>query len=233
MSAKEARRALHQSARPEKKELLQSFFKTGPGQYAEGDVFIGVAVPQTRAVAKRFRHLDFDALSDLLHSPIHEERLLALVILIEQFERAEPTRRKKYFDFYFVHVGRINNWDLVDVSAPRLVGEYLWERPRRFLHKLSRSRNLWERRIAIVATMTFIRRRDFADCLKICETLMEDEHDLIHKACGWMLREVGKADVKTLEKFLARHHRKMPRTALRYAIERFPTARRKAYLSGL
>ncbi len=233
MSLKEARTALHRQAHPEKGAFLQRFFKTGPGQYAEGDVFIGVTVPQTRAVAKRFRHLSFDDLSDLLQSPIHEERLLALIILVDQFERAQESKRKAFYDFYFKHVNGINNWDLVDTSAPRLVGGYLLERNRAVLHKLARSKNLWERRIAIVTTMTFIRRKDFADCLKICQTLMQDEHDLIHKACGWMLREVGKADVKTLEKFLARYHRKLPRTALRYAIERFPPARRKAYLAGL
>lgn len=232
MSLKEARVALQRHARPDKVEILQRFFKTGPGEYAEGDVFIGVTVPQTRAVAKRFRHLDFEALSELLNSPRHEERLLALVILVDQFERAEATKQKRFFDFYFQHIKGINHWDLVDASAPRLVGGYLLERNRAVLHKLARSRNLWERRIAIVATMTFIRRRDFTDCLKICETLMQDDHDLIHKACGWMLREVGKADVKTLERFLARYQRKLPRTALRYAIERFPPARRQAYLAG-
>ncbi len=233
MSLKEARTALHRHAHPERGAFLRSFFKTGPGQYAEGDVFIGVTVPLTRDVAKRFRHLGFADLSALLQSKIHEERFLALVLLVSQFERAEESKRKPFFDFYLKHVKRINNWDLVDVSAPRLVGAYLENRERNVLHRLAKSKNLWERRIAIVSTFYFIRRDDFTDCLKICKTLIHDEHDLIHKACGWMLREVGKSDVKTLETFLARYHRKLPRTTLRYAIERFPPARRKAYLTGL
>lgn len=227
---KDARAAIKQLADPARAKLLQGFFKTGPGEYAEGDLFLGLTVPQTRAIAKDCRELSLDDLVVLLGSKYHEERLLALHVLVHQFERADDAGQKAIYDFYLEQRAEINNWDLVDTSAPRIVGGYLLTRPRTMLHKLAKSKNLWDRRIAIVATWWLIRARDFDDCLKLCETLINDQHDLIHKACGWMLREVGKKDVATLKRFLMIYKDKLPRTALRYAIERFSPEERKRYL---
>lgn len=233
MQLKQARAAIQRLANPEKAKILQGFFKTGPGQYAEGDVFLGLTVPQTRSIAKDCCGLSLDDLAVLLESKYHEERLLALHVLVHQFERADDAGQKAIYDFYLEHRAGINNWDLVDTSAPRIVGGYLLTRPRAMLHKLAKSKNLWDRRIAIVATWWLIRARDFDDCLKLCETLINDQHDLIHKACGWMLREVGKKDVATLKRFLTIYKDQLPRTALRYAIERFTPEERRAYLSRL
>ena len=227
---REARAAIKRLANPARAKLLQGFFKTGPGEYAEGDVFLGLTVPQTRTIAKDCRELSLEDLAVLLESKYHEERLLALIVLVNQFERADDAGQKAIYDFYLEHRARINNWDLVDVSAPRIVGGYLLTRPRTMLHKLAKSKSLWDRRIAIVATWWLIRGGDFEDCLRLCETLINDKHDLIHKACGWMLREVGKKDVTTLKRFLAIYKDKLPRTALRYAIERFEPGERRAYL---
>ncbi|MGC4006284.1 MAG: DNA alkylation repair protein [Pirellulales bacterium] len=230
---KDVRTALRKVATAERAAGCANFFKCGPGQYGEGDVFLGVTVPQTRAIAKTCKDLTFDELAELLASKFHEERSLALIVLVERFTRSrDEAMRRAIYEFYFANVAGINNWDLVDVSAPYIVGGYLESRSRAPLHKLAKSKNLWERRIAIVATWWLIRRDDYDDCLTLCETLIADKHDLIHKACGWMLREVGKRDTATLERFLAIHHRRLPRTALRYAIERFPPERRKAYLTG-
>ncbi len=230
MSYTAAKKALHRLANPAKAGIMQSFFKTGPGQYGEGDVFIAVTVPQTRTVAKVFKDLPFADLSKLLKSKIHEERLLALIILTERSKKAPPAERKTLHDFYLAHADRVNNWDLVDTSARELVGRYLEDRPRTLLYRLAKSTSLWDRRIAIIATFHFIRQDDFADTLKLVELFLTDPEDLMAKACGWMLREVGKRDEAVLRKFLDRHHPKMPRVMLRYAIERLPAATRSAYL---
>lgn len=221
---------IRELSNPSQKEILQKFFKTGPGEYAEGDVFLGLKVPQTRNIAKNYYHLQLDELSVLLNNKIHEFRLAALVIASEQFKRDSEIKKKEIFNFYLRNTKNINNWDLVDVSAPKIVGEYLKDKDRKILYKLARSKNLWERRIAIVSTFSFIKSNDFFDTLLISELLLKDSQDLIHKACGWMLREVGKKEQKALELFLNKFKSKMPRTILRYAIEKFPDKMRKEYL---
>jgi len=208
------------------------YFQTGAGQYGEGDRFLGVMVPQIRQVAREVRDLPLAAAVELLESPWHEERLCALLLLVRRFERGDDAARREIFDVYLGSTAHINNWDLVDVSAHRIVGAWLQDRPRAPLYRLARSRQLWERRIAIIATARFIDRSDFADTLALSELLLDDDHDLMHKAVGWMLREVGKRDVAVLEAFLASHRSRMPRTALRYAIERFPEAKRRRFLRG-
>lgn len=213
-------------ADPAKAQVLQRFFKTGKGQYGEGDVFIGVTVPQSRQVAGKHAGILLEDVKDLLCSKIHEERLVALLILIQKF-KADPEGVTR---FYVDNMSQVNNWDLVDLSAPRILGAYLEERDdRSLLYQLAASGKLWERRIAVIATQHFIRKGDFADALRICEMLLGDSHDLMHKAVGWMLREVGKRDLAAEEAFLQKHCKKMPRTALRYAVERFPEEKRRAY----
>jgi 3-methyladenine DNA glycosylase AlkD len=212
--------------------VLQGFFKTGLGEYGEGDVFVGIKVPPLRMLAKGFEKATSTTLKALLASKIHEERVLALMILVRQFDRGSEELREQLYKFYLAQTRFINNWDLVDGSAPYLVGSFLWKRSRRPLYVLARSASLWEKRIAILATLHFIRQNDFADALKISKILLSDKHDLIHKAVGWMLREIGKRDIAAEEAFLKTHYRTMPRTMLRYAIERFPEARRRRYLLG-
>ncbi|HLP98628.1 MAG TPA: DNA alkylation repair protein [Sideroxyarcus sp.] len=219
-------------ASPEVARISQSFFKTGPGQYGEGDVFLGIKVPVLRALAKQQRDTTLATVQTLLDSQYHEERVFALLLLMQWYARADEAGRQAAFDLYLANTQRINNWDLVDVSAPHIVGRHLQDRPRQLLHRMAESASLWERRIAIIATFHFIRRDDFADTLQIAEALLRDEHDLMHKAVGWMLREVGKRDLAAEEVFLQQHHRDMPRTMLRYAIERFPEPKRKNYLYG-
>jgi 3-methyladenine DNA glycosylase AlkD len=227
-------RRLEEEAKPEKARLLARFFKTGPGEYGEGDVFLGIMVPGQRRIAGEFRDLSLGAIQTLLDSAVHEKRLIGLLILVERMKRADGVGRREIFRFYLKNTGRVNNWDLVDLSAPRIVGEYLADKDRAVLYRLARSKNLWERRIAALATFWFIRDGDFADSLAIGEILLGDEHDLIHKAVGWMLREVGKRDLKAAEDFLRRdgRYKTMPRTMLRYAIEKFPEGKRKKYLAG-
>ena len=212
-------------------EVLQRFFKTGKGEYGEGDIFLGVKVPEQRKVVSKFEDLSLKDLEELLNSKIHEYRMSALFILIKQYERADKKKRVRIFNFYLKNTKNINNWDLVDISAPKVVGDYLLNKPRSVLYKLAKSNNLWERRIAIISTFTFIRNNEFRDTLKIAEILLNDKHDLIHKAVGWMLREVGKRDQKIEEEFLKKHYLKMPRVMLRYAIERFEEKKRRFYLS--
>lgn len=231
-SARLARKRLHTLASPERAAISARFFKTDPGEYGEGDRFIGVRVPEIRKVSKDFKALPLSEFETLLHSKIHEERLLSLVILVLQFEKSNNSVRKRIYDFYLANTQHINNWDLVDLSTPQIVGGYLEARSRRPLFRLAKSKSLWERRISIVATHWFIRQRDFDDTLKIAEMLLADKEDLIHKAVGWMLREVGKRDLDALEGFLGEHCRVMPRTMLRYAIERFPERKRQRYLKG-
>lgn len=226
----EIRALLHGLASPETARILQGFFKTGPGQYGEGDVFLGIKVPMIRAVAGEFPATGLDIALDLLHSAFHEERLLALLLLMRHFASGNARERLNAYRAYLANTQWINNWDLVDISAPHVVGAYLSNQPRAPLYQLICSPSLWERRIAMVATLHFIRQGDFDDTLQLAEHLLSDREDLIHKASGWMLREVGKRDQARLEDFLQRHGRAMPRTMLRYAIERFPEDMRQAYL---
>ena len=225
----EAARRLRDFASEERAAVSRRFFKTGPGQYGEGDEFLGVRVPDLRTVVREFRSLTPDELLPLLHSKWHEERLLAVVILTEQYKRSD---RNAIYKLYLANTKFINNWDLVDASAPQIVGAHLFERSRAPLRKLAKSKSLWERRIAIIATQHFIRNGDFDDTLAIAEMLLGDGEDLIHKATGWMLREVGNRDRARLLAFLDEHVTSMPRTMLRYAIEKFPEELRKRYLTA-
>lgn len=220
-------------ANPIQAANLQRFFKTGKGQYGEGDVFLGIYVPIQRQAAKKYADLSLAELGKLIKSKIHEERLVSLFILIMKYKKADEAGKKKIFDFYLKHAKHINNWDLVDLSAPNIVGDYLLEKDRSVLYELAKSDNLWRRRVAILATFTFIRHGDFKDALKISKILLNDKHDLIHKAVGWMLREIGKRDLSVLENFLASRYQKMPRTMLRYAIERMDEIKRKQYLNKI
>lgn len=229
----ELKREVRKAADPEKAKLLQGFFKTGPGEYAEGDIFLGIAVPKIRVLLKRYKNLSIADTKRLLHSPIHEERLLALLIFVARFEKGTAAEKSKIYKAYLKNTAYINNWDLVDLSADRIVGAFLKDRDKAILHRLARSKDLWKRRIAIMATFHFIKNGLSDETFAIARRLLNDEHDLIHKAVGWMLREVGKrVDIEAEEKFLKTHYRTMPRTMLRYAIERFPEVRRKAYLKG-
>ncbi|MFA4817888.1 MAG: DNA alkylation repair protein [Parcubacteria group bacterium] len=216
---------------PEKARLLGRFFKCAKGEYGEGDIFWGIMVPLQRQVAKKyFQEADLKDAQKLLDSPVYEQRLTGLLMLVLKFGKADEKLRKVVYNFYLKNTKRINNWDLVDLTAPKIVGGYLLNKDRKILYKLARSKNLWERRIAVLATFMFIRDNQFADSLKISEILLNDKHDLIHKAVGWMLREIGKRDIKAEEKFLQKYYRAMPRTMLRYAIEKFPERKRKKYL---
>jgi len=229
---KQAKKELRTYASQEKARILQRFFKTGPGEYGEGDVFLGVKVPQIRKTAARNRQLNVHDTSQLLRSPIHEERLLALLILILQYRKADSTQQKKIYNLYLRCRRHINNWDLIDLSAEHIVGHYLRDKSKKPLYDLARSRNLWERRIAILSTFRYIKESNFDCTLRIIKILLNDKEDLIRKAAGWMLREIGKRDQSTEEAFLQQHYQRMPRTMLRYAIERFPEKRRQAYLKG-
>ena len=208
------------------------FFRTGPGEYGEGDRFLGLTVPQVRAVARECKACPLDVLDRLLQSPWHEARLLALVILVNRHRGGDAALREEIHRLYLRNTDRVNNWDLVDVSAPDLVGAHLRGGDRSLLERLAKSRSLWRRRIAILATFDFIRHDDVDDALRIAAMLLGDEHDLIHKATGWMLREVGKRDRAAEERFLRKYASRMPRTMLRYAIERFPERLRRQYLAG-
>ena len=233
MKAADVRKELKSMAEPEKAAILQRFFKTGPSQYGEGDIIIGVMVPQSRQVAKKFNQLPLGEVRTLLYSRVHEERLVALLILAWRYSSASSSREKEEIvKFYLDHIKRVNNWDLVDLSAPNILGAHLVDRDgrRRLLYRLAGSENVWERRIAIVATHHFIRNGDFSDTLKIAEMLLQDRHDLIHKAVGWMLREVGKRDAAAEKEFLEKHCSVMPRTMLRYAIERLSERKRRRYM---
>lgn len=229
---KELLKDFKKQANPEKAKLLQGFFKTGKGEYGEGDIFLGLMVPQQRLLAKKYPDLSLNDLQELMNSKIHEHRLTALFILISQYKRL-PDRRTEIYKFYLKNTKNINNWDLVDLSSPNIVGDYLLNHPQeqQILYKLAKSKSLWERRISVLATFMFIRGKQFDHTLKIAEMLLKDQHDLMHKAVGWMLRELGKRDEKLLCKFLDAHKQEMPRTMLRYSIEKFPEEKRKSYLS--
>jgi 3-methyladenine DNA glycosylase AlkD len=218
-------------ASPTKAIALSRFFKTGKGEYGEGDRFLGITVPEQRQLAKKFISLGFEDLEQLLQTDIHEYRLTALLILTYQFPKADIFKREAIFAFYLNHTKWINNWDLVDVTCRQILGVHLLHQDRDILYKLARSQNFWEQRIAIVSTLEFIKHQQFTDTLQIAIILLNHSHDLIHKAVGWMLREVGKQDRQVLVGFLDVYYQQMPRTMLRYAIEHFDEPNRKAYLS--
>ncbi len=215
---------------PRKAKLLARFFKTGRGDYGEGDLFLGIVVPHQRRVAKKYPDLTLPQLQSLLDSKYHEHRLTALFILAAQYRRAAEKERGQIVKFYLKNKRRINNWDLVDLSSPQILGDYLLTNDRKILDELVASPLLWSRRIAVLSTLAFIRQNQFGDSLMVAKRLLSDPHDLIHKAVGWMLREAGKRDLAVLEKFLESYATKMPRTMLRYAIERFPEGKRRRYL---
>ena len=210
----------------------QRFFKTGPGEYGEGDKFIGIRVPVLRKLIKDYLDLPIKEIKLLLQSPVHEERLFALLLLVQISSKADEALKKSICELYLKSTEFINNWDLVDSSAEHIVGAYLKDRSRAPLYRLAKSTDLWEKRIAIMATFHFIKQKDFSDTVKIAKILLFDRHDLIHKAVGWMLREIGKRDLSTEEEFLKKHYKNMPRTMLRYAIEKFPEPKRQKYLLG-
>lgn len=219
---------LRQLADPKKAAFVARYFKTGKGEYGEGDIFLGLTVPQTRSIAKKYSNLSLLDIQKLLDSKIHEMRQAGLMILCYQFLRT--VEKEKIYNFYISNISRINNWDLIDGSAPVIVGGYLIDKPKEILYTLAKSKNMWERRIAILATQAFIRNDEFHETLKIAEMLLHDEHDLLHKAVGWMLREIGNKDRKAEELFLQKHYKIMPRTMLRYAIEKFPPNKKLFYM---
>jgi 3-methyladenine DNA glycosylase AlkD len=232
MGLTELKKELKEVADKEQAVNLQRFFKTGKGEYGEGDIFYGIKVPVQRTIAKKHRDISLPELQELLNSPIHEERLVSLFILVDQYTEGDDKTKENIYKFYLKNTKKINNWDLVDLSAPKIVGAHLLNNDKEILFKLAKSSNLWEKRISILSTMFFIKNLQFETTFSLAEILLNDKHDLIHKAVGWMLREVGNKNINEEEKFLKKHYKKMPRTMLRYAIEKFPEVKRKAYLKG-
>ena len=230
---KTIQKKLHKLGNPEKAQILRRFFKTGPGEYGEGDVFLGIKVPELRKVAKEYQDIPVGAAAGLLSSPWHEERLLALFILIHKYKKGNENEKRAIYELYLKNIQYVNNWDLVDGSAGHIVGAFLMDKSKRPLYRLAESNNLWKRRIAILSTFHFIKHGEFSETLTISKILLADKEDLIQKAVGWMLREVGKRDMVTAETFLKDHYRRMPRTMLRYAIEKFPEPTRQNYLKGV
>lgn len=220
---------------PEQAKNLQRFFKTGKGEYGEGDIFMGIKTPPQKEIIKRYwDKLTLKDLQELLNSKIHEERCIGISTLVKQYEKSkkDKLKQRQIFEFYLKNTSRINNWDLVDISAPHIVGDFCSIEGTEILKPLAKSESIWERRIAIVSTHYFIKKRIFGETLSIAEMLLHDKEDLIHKAVGWMLREVGKRNIDVLEIFLKERYKEMPRTMLRYAIEKFPEEKRKKYLKG-
>jgi len=232
MILNEIRKEILKQKNPLQAINLQRFFKTGKGEYGEGDIFYGIKVPEQRIIAKQFSDLSLDDLKILITSKVHEERLIAVFILVEQFKKGDDKKQKIIYDFYLKNRKGINNWDLVDLSAPKIVGAYLIDKEKDLLYKFAHSKDLWKKRISIISTQAFIREHFFEDTLDISEILLNDKHDLIHKAVGWMLREIGNLDLEIEEEFLKKYYKTMPRTMLRYAIEKFPEKKRKSYLEG-
>jgi len=233
MTTASPQQQLKKLANPTKAVGVARFFKTGKGEYGEGDVFLGIAVPQIRIVAKQCKDLSLKEIEKLLQSKIHEERLLGLIILVNQFKKADEDKQKQIFDLYLSNTKYINNWDLVDCSAEYIIGGYLVNRSKTILKKLAQSTSIWKKRIAIMATFQFIKQKQHEHTFIIAKILLKDDRDLIHKAVGWMLREVGKRISEAIEEtFLQQHYQQMPRTMLRYAIERFEEKKRKKYLNG-
>lgn len=224
---------LQEAKDPKQAVALQRFFKTGPGEYGEGDKFLGIKVPIQRQIVKKYAGLNLVQIQKLLDSVVHEYRLVGLLILVDKFKKANDEKTKgDIFNFYLKNTKNINNWDLVDLTAHKIVGEFLINKNKNTLYQLAESKNLWEKRIAVISTFAYIKNSEFKDSLRIAEILLNDSHDLIHKAVGWMLREIGKKDEKVLEDFLKKHHKVMPRTMLRYAIEKFSEDKRKRWLRG-
>ncbi len=222
---------LNSLGNPEKKKVLQYFFKTGKGEYGEGDVFLGITVPEQRKIAKKFIDISIKEVEQLLHSKIHEHRLTALLIWTYQYKKADNERKKQIYNLYIKNTQWINNWDLVDVTTPKIIGDYLLDKDRSILYTLAKNDYLWDKRIAILATFAFIMNNESNDTLQIAEILLRDNHDLIHKSVGWMLREVGKRVSQSAEEvFLKKHYKEMPRTMLRYAIERFSKSKKDFYM---
>ena len=234
MSVKQIQNELKKVANAQYAAHHQTFFKTQPGGYGEGDVFIGVRVPKIRQVAKQFKNIELDLIEELLRAEIHEYRMIALIIMVNRFNLKSTDHKIKedIFNLYIKNKDRINNWDLIDISAPHIFGGWLFQIEKDLLYDLAHSPVLWDRRIAIMATMYFIRQNEFEHTLKISKILLQDKEDLIHKAAGWMLREIGKRDIQVEENFLKKDFKKMPRTMLRYAIEKFPEDLRLSYLKG-
>jgi 3-methyladenine DNA glycosylase AlkD len=218
----------------ERAKHSQRFFKTGKGEYGEGDVFIGLTMPIIRDITKKYTLLSFRDLQNLLDSKIHEYRMAAIIILVNKYKKSkkDKLRQREIYEFYLKNTSRINNWDLIDLSAPNIIGDFCGIEGTEILKFLAKSKSVWERRIAILASGAFIRKRIYGETLAIADMLLKDEHDLIHKAVGWMLREVGKGNREVLERFLKERYKEMPRTMLRYAIEKFPEEKRKSYLRG-
>ncbi len=231
-TAKQIQMEIRALADPEQAKNLQRFFKTGPGEYGEGDRFLGLRVPQIRALVKQLGIVPITTIKSLIKSPWHEERMLALLLMVHRYNKSDDEAREVLYHLYLDSTAYINNWDLIDVTARHIVGAWLYNRSRKPLFILAESNSLWERRISILSAFHFIAKNDFGDALKLAKILLNDDHDLMHKAVGWMLREIGKRDRKREEEFLLKHYRKMPRTMLRYAIEHFPEKRRKVYLHG-
>ena len=232
MTVRNIRRKLQQLGSKDKAKVLQRFFKTGPGEYGEGDVFIGVRVPELRRLVKEYPDITIKEVMQLLSSTIHEERFFALLMLVSKFSKGNETVKKRIYELYLQHTKFINSWDLVDGSAHQIVGAFLMDKSKEPIYRLAKSNNLWERRIAILATFHFIKHDNYSETLKISKILLTDDQDLIHKAVGWMLREIGKRHMSTEEIFLKKHHKRMPRTMLRYAVEKFPESKRQKYLRG-
>jgi len=224
------KKALKKSGDKDKAIQLSRFFKTGKGEYGEGDIFIGITVPEQRRIAKLFIDTDIHEIGLLLDDPVHECRLTALLILIEKYKKADDSLKEKIVEFYLSKTSRINNWDLVDLSAPQIIGNFYYDKNRDKLYHLAGSSNLWEQRIAVVSTYYFIKKNDFTEILAFSEMLLEHKHDLIHKSTGWMLRETGKMDISVLRAFLDKHHKVMPRTMLRYSIEKLSESERRKYM---
>jgi 3-methyladenine DNA glycosylase AlkD len=226
----EVKKELRTYASAEDAVILQRFFKTAPGEYGEGDIFLGVKVPSIRKTAAKYSSFPLNQLKELISSPYHEERLLALIILTKQFNKSNEEEKKKIVEFYLKNRKYINNWDLIDLSAPYILGPYFYDKDKSVLFDLIHNGNMWDKRIAVLAAFYFIKQNDFYTSLEFITQLLDDRRDLINKACGWMLREIGKRDLKTEEEFLNKYYKIMPRTMLRYAIEKFPDEKRREYM---
>lgn len=232
ITCEDVRQALEGIADEQTATVLMRFFKTGPGEYGEGDRFRGIKVPKIRELVRRFTEIPLEETEALLYSPWHEDRLCALLLLVDHYGKADERTQSLIYKLYMKNTERINNWDLVDLSAHYIAGPHLFDKSRAPLFRLAASPLLWDRRIALLATFHFIKRHDFADTLRLVKHLIDDKEELMHKAMGWMLREIGKRDMATEERFLRDHLAQLPRTTLRYAIERFPEKKRMAYLRG-
>jgi len=232
MNAKQLKQELNKLKNPAKAKILQKFFKTRKGEYGGGDVFLGISNPELKNTAKRYVSLELKALQILLNSKIHEYRQASLFILTLKFEKAEEKDKKRIFMLYMKNYNNINNWDLVDLTAHKIAGAYLIDKDKKMLYEFARSKHLWKKRIAMISCYWFIKNNQYVGALKIARILLYDKHDLIHKAVGWMLREIGKRSKKTEENFLKKYYKQMPRTMLRYAIEKFPEPQRQKILKG-